>query len=159
MEEFYPLIPKSNSKLKPGQFWTIKLSNGQYGCGIVLDVPKKGTYSTRMFFAGLLNWTGTEKPTKFQLENSNLEIIDQGKAHIKAITCEGESIEGEVNLSKCRTEIKSEVDSREYGPCSFVVKGFSILHKASRAEHEELKTQSTWGFRLINLQAEKLLVT
>lgn len=64
MDIAYPFVPKSNARLKPGHFWPIKLSNSKYACGIVLDVPKeKGLYTTRMFYAGLLDWIGDSKPT------------------------------------------------------------------------------------------------
>lgn len=60
----YPLFPKSNVKLKAGQFWPIKLSNQHYACGVILDVPPKDRNDTRGIFIGLLNWTGKTKPTQ-----------------------------------------------------------------------------------------------
>ena len=34
----YPLTPKTNAHLIPGQFWSIPLADGRFGCGRVLRV-------------------------------------------------------------------------------------------------------------------------
>lgn len=77
MDVKFPFIPKSNLKIEPGYFWPIKLLNGNYGCGIVLDVPRdKQPADTRTFYVGLLNWTGNLKPTIQSLESMPLKILD-----------------------------------------------------------------------------------
>lgn len=38
----YPFVPKSNRFLAAGQYWALPLSNGQFGCGRVMDVPAFG---------------------------------------------------------------------------------------------------------------------
>ena len=59
----YPFVPKSNAYLRAGQFWAVPLSDGRFGCGRVLDVPKSGDLhvpaNSRMFLAGLLDWVGS----------------------------------------------------------------------------------------------------
>src|SRR5258705_838794 len=34
----YPLIPKTTAHLRPGQFWSIPMADGRFGCGRVLRV-------------------------------------------------------------------------------------------------------------------------
>lgn len=157
MKDSYPFTPKSNAKLKAGQFWPIKLSNGYFAAGVVLAVPDKGVADTKTFFAGLLNWVGKSKPTKAELEASHIELLEQGKAHIKTITTDGEQIEGEVHLEKCAIDILQEVDSAVHSEYSQILKGFNIIGKANPSDHERLKTQSTWGFNVINIKAKSLL--
>ena len=36
----YPLAPKTNAQLSPGQFWSIPLGDGRFGCGRVLRVER-----------------------------------------------------------------------------------------------------------------------
>jgi hypothetical protein len=154
----YPFKPKSNSKLEPGQFWSIKLENGEYACGLVLSVPPRENRDTKTVFVGLLSWHGKTKPTSEVLEGSNLEIIDQGEAHVKTITSFGESIEGKIELHKAKIVIANEVDSN-YGPHSYVVNGFNVLGKSAPEDHEKLKKHRTWGYNFINLLANKYLIT
>jgi hypothetical protein len=153
----YPFTPKSNSKLKRGQFWTIKLSNGRFAAGVVLDIPAKEVADTKTFFAGLLNWVGASKPTKAELESSKIEVVEQGVAHIKTITGDGEQIEGEVDLEKCAVSIRPEVDSIAYSKYSQILKGFQIIGKALPVDHERCKTRSTWGYKMIINKANRLL--
>lgn len=125
MGKDFPFIPKSNSKLKAGHFWAIQLNNGNYGCGIVLDIPSDTKISgTRSFYLGLLNWVGKAKPTVESLENRALTILDEGHAHIKAITIQGEQIIGIIDLEKNNLEANFVVDCREYSNSSYVMKGF-----------------------------------
>jgi hypothetical protein len=104
MKESYPFIPKSNSKLRKGHFWPLKMSNGMYGCGIVLDIPSKDSYGTKMFFAGLTNWCGKEKPTTEDLTSFPLSILDQGKAYINTILNKGDAILGKIDLDQLGLE-------------------------------------------------------
>ena len=158
MDIVFPFIPKSNSKLKPGHFWPIQLSNGKYACGIVLDVPlDKNGYNTRNIYAGLLSWTNSSKPTVQDLESSSLKIIDQGHAHIKTITIQSESIVGLIDLRKNNLEINMVVDSQTYSINSIVLKGFEIIRKATIRDHTDLKTKSSWGYSVIIISANRLL--
>ena len=158
MDITYPFIPKSNSKLRPGHFWPIKLSSGQFACGIVLSVPtEKGLYNTRSFYVGLLNWTGKEKPTQYDLELSPLQILDHGVAHIKTILTQGEAIEGQIDLVKNNLDIELTVTNQVYSQSSYVLKGFEIVRKSTPKDHETLKTKSTWGYSVIVIRANRLL--
>ena len=76
----YPFQPKSNAKLRPGQFWPIALPHGGFACGMVLDISKK---STRHFLAALIDWHGPHEPTATDI--AGRQVIDQGTGHIKMI--------------------------------------------------------------------------
>ena len=155
----YPFTPKTNLKIKVGQFWPIKLKNGTYACGLVLDIPPRESKDTKNVFIGLLNWTGKDKPSKLVLENSDVCVIEQGKAHIKTISSCGESIEGEIEIEKTKIQISEQVDSSGYGLHSCVVKGFKILRKSDPIDHKNLTTEGTWGYNYINIIADKRLNT
>jgi len=84
MDIDFPFTPKSNSKLKPGYFWPVRLKNGNFGCGIVLAIPHdKKVQGTRSCYVGLLDWTSNTKPTIESLEAMPLTILEQGHAHVK----------------------------------------------------------------------------
>ncbi|MFN7492122.1 MAG: hypothetical protein ACK5RG_04325 [Cyclobacteriaceae bacterium] len=157
MAETYPFVPKTNLKIKVGQFWPIKLKNGNYACGIVLDIPLRESRDLKSIFIGLLNWTGKDKPSNQLLENSELCVIDQGKAHIKTISSCGESIEGEIEIGKTKIQISDQVTTSEYGLSSYVVRGFKILRKSNAIDHKNLTTRGTWGYSYINIIADRLL--
>jgi Immunity protein 26 len=101
----YPFSPKSNIKLEIGEFWAIKLSNGKYGCGVILDLPSKEDKNTKGFFIGLLNWVSPEKPSPLDLETTEIRLLEQGEAHIKTITKRDEQIIGKINLDKTNITI------------------------------------------------------
>src|SRR3954471_16904556 len=106
MDKDFPFTPKSNSKLKPGHFWALRLKNGDYGFGIVLDVPTDNKeYGTRRFYLGLLDRTSKVKPTVESLESTPLTILKQGHAHIKTISIQGEQILGIIDLEKNNLKI------------------------------------------------------
>lgn len=157
MDIHYPFIPKSNRYLTPGQFWPIQLSNGHFGCGIVLDVPDRNKHDKRMFYAGLLNWTSIKRPTETDLENSTLIILGHGKANIKTIISQTECIIGVIDIVKNGLFLNQVVDSAQYSPSSMVLRGFQTLGKATLQDHEQLATISTWGYNFINILADKLL--
>ena len=155
----YPFVPKSNSRLQPGHFWGIKLSNGKYACGIVLDVPRtKGAYNTRNFYAGLLDWVGDSKPTALTLETALLKTLIQGEAHIKVISEYNEAIEGQIDLVKNNLEIALVVNSLYYSVYSQVLRGYEVVRKAEEEDHTSLKNHSTFGYAVINNTANRLLV-
>lgn len=143
----------------PGHFWPIKLSNGSFACGIVLATPKNTKlFGSRIFYAGLLNWNALERPTASSLELFPLKILKEGKAHIKTITTQEESIVGFIDLEKNNLLIKLTVDSRIYSSTSKVVQAFDIIHKATPEDHQNLDTISTWGYSVIINSANHMLL-
>jgi hypothetical protein len=59
----YPFTPKSNSKLAPGQFWSIPLLSGKFGCGRILGVPAFGPSDRVGVVVGLTDWVSDKLPT------------------------------------------------------------------------------------------------
>jgi hypothetical protein len=92
----YPFVPKSTARMKSGQFWGVPLSGQCFGCGVVLSIEKKanGQRDKRRFLAGLLDWTGRDKPS--QAEISGRRVIAHGFADLKTVTENGGSLLGEV---------------------------------------------------------------
>ena len=77
----YPFKPKSTVHMENGQFWPIRLSDGEWACGMVLSINKE---SRREFVAGLVDWRGAEEPSASDIEGR--KIIEQGVGHIKMIS-------------------------------------------------------------------------
>ncbi|MFT5420073.1 MAG: hypothetical protein ACI9D5_000814 [Candidatus Endobugula sp.] len=96
----YPFSPKSTSYLEPGQFWAIPLSNGEYGCGIVVaklaSLHDHSKIETRLFLAALINWHGEQLPIPEEIQN--LEILEVGAAHVKTILTTGGVVLGKAKF-------------------------------------------------------------
>ncbi len=122
----YPYEPKSNNKLEIGEFWSIPLPNGEFGCGVIIEIPDKNEKRMR-FTAGLLNWIGNQAPTESILKFGDLKIIRFGNVHIKTILSRGEKIRGKIEIENI-----------------------------GNIKISNLKELSTWGYNFINLLAEKL---
>ena len=89
----YPHVPKSTATLVPGQFWSIPLSDGTFGCGRVIEVVEATqTGARRIFLAGVLDWHGSSQPEFDSIAGSG--CFDQGSAHIVSITDTGGCVLG-----------------------------------------------------------------
>lgn len=136
----YPFLPKSNRYLKPGQFWPIPLADGRYACGRVIDVvppeepdPHVPNLGTRSFLAGLMDWVGDSPPEARDLEGAVL--LDQGLAHIGAITVGDGCILGERSLQDDEISPLFWVTPRTLvGRARYLYRGF---HRVREAEPEE----------------------
>jgi hypothetical protein len=153
----FPFVPKSNAQIEPGHFWPIKLLNGKFGCGIILDVPADKKADSRNIYAGLLNWTGDLPPTEESLESGPLKTLDEGFVHIKTITIQEEAIQGYLDLTKNNLIPQLQVDSENYSNSSSVLRGFSVVRSSTPIDHTQLNTESTWGYEVIIATANKLL--
>jgi hypothetical protein len=90
----YPFVPKSNAQLEPGQFWSIPLSDGRFGCGRVLRVDRDRTYGARVLFVGaVLDWVGETPPTAEAIAGG--QFLEVGVAHVRAIAHGGGEVVGE----------------------------------------------------------------
>lgn len=89
----YPYVPKSANWLVAGHFWALPLSDGTFGCGRVIEVPPPEARSSRVeFLAGVLDWHSSSLPTSDSI--AGMKCLDQGSAHIRAITRTGGSVLG-----------------------------------------------------------------
>jgi Immunity protein 26 len=90
----YPFTPKTNSRLRAGQFWSIPLRDGRFGCGRVLRVDRgSGSGARTRFLAGLLDWVGREPPTAESIAGAAL--LEAGYAHVRSIAYGGGAVLGE----------------------------------------------------------------
>jgi hypothetical protein len=100
----YPPIPRATAQLRPGQYWSIPLSDGRFGCGRVLRVEHGRTW----FVGAILDWVGAEPPTSDAIAGS--PVLEVGKAHIRLITFGDGAILGERPLSADGIRAPATVD-------------------------------------------------
>lgn len=121
----YPFTPKSTAYLKPGQYWSIPLSNGNYACGVVLaKLTTNDKVENRTFYAALLDWSSNKPPLEEEI--SWCQYLEKGALHIKAI---------------------SEINSPILGQCSF--------KDMPQNPSEYLDDIHTFGYSYLNALAEK----
>gem|GEM_PF-1006637 len=150
----YPYTPKSTTYLTPGEFWTIRLNDGRYACGRVLQLDfGLGKRHTRWFLAGLMNWVGREQPTNEGI--AGLDILDHGRVHVKTIEECGGQIVGSRPLELDDLQVPLTLECR-HGSNIKLRRGFQFLEEASDEQMANLDALSTWGYHFIKLRAEKL---
>jgi hypothetical protein len=157
----YPFEAKSIAYLRAGQFWGVPLSNGWFGCGRVLYVPKATDpkpnlyLNTRGFFGGLMDWSGDEPPTSEAIAGSKL--LTQGKIHVVALKDTDSKILGQRDLALDNITGLTEISHRAGGTV-WLYEGAARLRPATGEERRTLPIMSTWGRRVIQVAAEKYLV-
>jgi hypothetical protein len=153
----YPFEPKSTAHLMPGQFWAIGLSDGRYGCGRVLDVPRTPDpavpVSSRTFLAGLMDWAGSAPPTESSIAGASL--LRQGFAHIRTIHESGSAILGRRDLELDAITPYLWRDATG-GANVWVYAGAQRVRPWERGER--VPVMSMWGLQVIRLLAERALV-
>ena len=106
----YPLTPKTNAQLGPGQFWSIPLSDGRFGCGRVLRVDREKAVGGRTRFIGaILDWVGDAPPSSEAI--ATRPVLAVGNAHVRLISFAGGTILGERPLDADGIEPPARVDS------------------------------------------------
>jgi hypothetical protein len=157
----YSFEPRSIAHLRAGQSWAVPLSDGRFGCGRVLYVPKprRSTASlylnTRIFVAGLMDWSGDEPPTAKTI--AGYKLLDQGLAHVAAITDTGSTILGQRVLEQDGLSGLLQVSHRGGGTV-WLYEGGRRLRAATAQERQTLPVMAVWGRRVIVLLAETHLV-
>ena len=125
----YPFVPKSATYLEAGQFWAIPLSDGRFGCGRVLDVPRVPDpyilVGRRAFLAGLIDWVADAPPGSDAIAGARL--VAQGFAHIKAITTTGGSVLG-IRPLELDGIVPARWKSHEGGGTVWIYEGATRLH-------------------------------
>jgi hypothetical protein len=154
----YPFEPKSTAHLEPGQFWGLPLSDGRFGCGRVLAVPRDADpfvpASTRIFLAGVHRWVGDAPPTGDDIAGA--ELLAQGFAHVRTIRENGGQVLGRRPL-ELDGLIPRHWRSHEAGGTVWVYEGSTRLRPATAAD-ASLPVMTTWGFKVISVIAEHVLV-
>ena len=106
----YPFVPKTNAHLRPGQFWSIPLSDGRFGCGRVLAIDREAEYGARTtFVGGLLDWVGAEPPTWDSIGGK--AVLEVGYAHVGLIAESGGAVLGERPLELDSIEVPNDIPS------------------------------------------------
>lgn len=91
-EPTYPFVPRSNRHLRPGQYWSIPLSDGRFAAGRVMAVPAFGPRDRTGLVVGLMDWVGDVPPSTEDL--AGLPVLVQAKARFEAITMTGGTVLG-----------------------------------------------------------------
>jgi hypothetical protein len=79
----FPFIPKSNSAIKPGDFWPIQLVDKSLAVGRVIQLPsRRGPGSRSLFLAGLMDWHGNRPPCAADLAGPR--VLQQAQMGIAA---------------------------------------------------------------------------
>ena len=124
----YPFTPKSNAQLEPGQFWSIPLSDGRFGCGRVLRIDRDRSYGARILFVGgLLDWVGDAPPSAEAI--AGRPVLGLGVMHVRAISFGGGRVVGERPL---------EADGIE-PPAGSIGTHWGEGYPTIRAEHRFIK--------------------
>lgn len=91
-EPTYPFVPKSNRRLRPGQFWSIPISDGRFAAGRVMAVPAFGDNDRTGVVVGLMDWVGQDPPTEQDI--AGRPVIIQAKARYDTISKTGGEVLG-----------------------------------------------------------------
>jgi len=157
----YPFEPRSIAQLLAGQFWAVPLSDGRYACGRVLHVPRKADpepslyLNTRIFLAGLMDWSGSGPPTSEAIAGCG--ILAQGRMHVAAISDTPSVILGRRDLELDGLTGLREVSHRGGGTV-WLCQGGQRLRPATADECRTLPVMSVWGRRVMQVLAETRFV-
>ena len=152
----YPFVPKTTKRLIAGQFWSLPLSDGTFGCARVIEVPSlEIPYWRVMFLAGVLDWHSTVKPTSDSIAGA--PCLDQGRAHIRAITRTGGEIIGLRELAADGIE-PWLFRGALFWKHSEVSKGL-VSVRPQTPDDNDLPVLSTWGYSVPLVLAEARFVT
>ena len=106
----YPLTPKTTAHLRPGQFWSIPMSDGRFGCGRVLRADTGSATGGRTRFIGaILDWVETLLLTRRRSRGARCS--PSGMRTSGSISFGGGAILGERPLSADDIEIPPTIDS------------------------------------------------
>jgi hypothetical protein len=156
----YPFEPRSITYLRAGQFWAVPLSDSRFACGRVLHVPgpsdpEPSLYlNTRIFLAGLMDWSGDEPPTAQAI--AGYKLLEQGRVHVAALTDTGSKILGQRDLELDGLTGLLEVSHRGGGTV-WLYEGGRRLRAATSQERQTLPVMSVWGRQVIVLLAGRHL--
>jgi hypothetical protein len=146
----FPFVPKSSQGLEPGDFWSIPLQEGGFGCGRVLEHMPKGMPGARVgFLAALLDWRGETPPSAAGIAGA--KALEQGLLHILGITQTGGAVLGNRPLSLDALEAWVFVNG------NVVQRGFTPLRPWRRGDAQALPSLSWWGYDVIQILANKHL--
>jgi hypothetical protein len=143
----FPFVPKSALSLRPGDFWSVPLSDGSFAAGRVIELCPRGRPGGRsMFLGALMGWWGPSEPAFADLNGA--PVLEQAMMHVVAITRSGGSVLGNRSLEL------DGIAPWEFFEAGEVYTGVTWRRRASDADRA-LPHRSTWGFNVIRIKAEK----
>jgi len=142
----YPYLPKSNQKLKLGEYWSIVLENGKHAFFVFLDIPQDS--DRRSVLIGLVDYVSSSPV----LPDSSYEILWQGVVHIKSVNECGGLVQGKIEALSPVLELCSHG-----GVHCRVLSGFDTLRMATPEDIEYLGVRRVCGFKVPQTMANKLL--
>ena len=151
----YPLIPTSEHDLRAGQFWSIPLSDGRYGCGVVMEVDQMENVD--YFHGVLLDWVGRSRPTVQDVVAAT-EILGKRSCGVLAITVGDGQIEGQVDVDDLHVSLPEEVVGPATGPIE-VYRGSRMLRQATDVDRASLQPRGMGSIGSFRVSAERNLVT
>src|SRR5438093_8162699 len=92
MERTYPLSPRSSRDLRIGDYWTVPLSDGTFGCLQVTELQQSGPGSLKTLVAGVVDWRDAMPPSQSDLVGRR--VLEQGLTRIEAFTEVGSRVIG-----------------------------------------------------------------
>jgi hypothetical protein len=107
-----------------------------------------------MFLAGLHRWVGDAPPTGEDIAGG--ELLGQGFGHVRAIRENGRDVLGLRPLDVDGV-VPHRWRSHVAGGIVWVYEGATRLHRAAAAD-ASLPIMSTWGFKVISVIAEHVLI-
>lgn len=151
----YPLVPKSTSPLRPGQFWAVPLRDGRFACGRVLQLGgEENPVPTRAFFGALHSWVGETPPR--ETTPLGADLVDFGLMHIRAIVESGGCILGERPLAADRLEVPLLL-SAHGGEGTSILRGAAKVRAANSDEWGRYPVLAYWGKDFIQALANEKL--
>jgi hypothetical protein len=154
----YPFVPKSNARLRPGDFWAVPLRDGSFACGRVIELPPHGRPGGRVSFLGaLLDWHDARPPTSAAI--AGVKCVRQGAMHILAISTMGGVVLGNRALELDGIEPWLFLDcwyvktQPQHSQQASVQSGYETLRVATSAD-ANLPLWSAWGYGFIRDLAE-----
>jgi len=137
-----------------GAFWDMRLSDGWYGVGVVLQLnPHADKQRGRMFLGGVLDFVSHRIPSADHLKSARL--LSQGFAHLKVITENGGMVRGVIDLDalRIRPYICRDID---YVPLAKAVIGYYTANVEAGKSIADYPVVSTWGYKVPWHLADKL---
>ena len=123
-------------------------------CRVPAD-PEPSIYlNTWIFLAGLMDWSGNDPPTAQAIAGHKL--LEQGRAHVAAITDTGSTILGQRDLEPDALRGLLQVSHRGGGTV-WLYEGGRRLRAATGQEQQTLPVMPVWGRQVIVLLAGRHL--
>lgn len=143
----YPFIPKTTAKVQVGDFWSIRLDDGRYAAGRILQVLDRVTV-----LGCVLDWVGERRPTEDSIAGAS--ILTAGKMHVrKTIEDCGCGILGNRSLESDGIELPF-FRSHSEGPGQRLLQGATDVGPVTNQDRA-LPTLTTWGFGVARLRANR----